>query len=379
MYQSVKNARIGLNLLYLVPGQTGGTETYARMLIPAIHELRPDLELVAFVGRGGLPSDEVEALGARPVELSVQSCGRFLRTAGEQTLLPLAARREGIALLHNFAGTAPYFSASPQVTTTHDVIYAAHRDAHSPLMRFGQSVLVPIGARRAKRVLTVSEASAGEITRVTGVPRTKIDIVPIAARKPVTPTPGAELRARLGISNAPFIIAPAIRFGHKNLKRLLEGIAKVDHDPAPALVLTRFPDSDRAQLASELEGLGLTGRVFVLGWVSDADMDGLYSQAELLAFPALAEGFGLPLLEAMQFGLPVATSNRSSMPEVGGDAALYFDPYDVDSIASAIDQLLSDEVLREQLGTAGRARAAEFSWSRAAAQTLDAYESLLKI
>lgn len=369
--------RIGLNLLYLVPGHTGGTETYARMLIPAIHQLRPDLELVAFIGRGGISAADVSAMGARPVELPMPSTGRLLRVLGEQTLLPRAVRRERIDLLHNFAMTAPYFSAAPQVTSTHDVIYALHPDAHTRLMRLGQSILVPIGARRAERVLTLSEASGKEVARVTGVDPSKIDVVPIAARTPGTPTPEAELRQRLQLGDEPYVLATSARRGHKNLGRLLEAFAQLQHTPAPSLVLPGYASGAEDELKEQIERLDLTERVHLLGWIDDADMDGLYAAAELLAFPSLAEGFGLPVLEAMEHGLPVATSNSSSMPEVGGDAAVYFDPYDVDSIASTIDRLLGDADERIRLATLGRERAREFSWRRAAEQTVAAYEAVL--
>lgn len=366
-----------MNLLYLVPGQTGGTETYARMLIPAIHELRPEWELVAFIGRGGISADDARAMGARPVELRSPSTGRIGRVLGEQAELPMTARRERVELLHNFAMTAPFFSPVPQVTSTHDVIYASHPDAHSRLMRMGQSVLVPIGARRARRVLTLSEASAREIVRVTGVERSKIDVVQIAARTPGEPTPEAELRERLGLGDRPFVLATSARRGHKNLARLLEAVAKLTHTPAPSLVLPGYATGAEPELAELVERLGLSDRVHLLGWIGEADLDGLYVAAEMVAFPSLAEGFGLPVLEAMQHGTPVATSNLSSMPEVGGDAALYFDPYDVDSIAAAIDRLLDDEDLRSRLAVAGRERAARFSWCRAAEQTVAAYERVL--
>lgn len=369
--------RIGLNLLYLVPGETGGTETYARELIPAIHALRPELELVAFIGRGGISADDVAAMGARPVELSMQSTGRFGRVLGEQTLLPRAVRREKIDLLHNFAMTAPFFSAAPQVTSTHDVIYALHPEAHSRLMRAGQSVLVPIGARRAQRVLTLSEASAVEVARVTGVSREKIDVVHIAARTPGKPTPEAELRERLGLGAAPFVLATSARRGHKNLGRLLEAFAQLKNHPSPSLVLPGYATGAEDELTRQIQQLGLTDRVHLLGWISEADLDGLYAHAELLAFPSLAEGFGLPVLEAMEHGTPVATSNISSMPEVGGDAAVYFDPYDARDIARVIGDLLGDAQKRAGLSARGVQRAQQFSWRRAAAQTTAVYDEVL--
>lgn len=360
-----------------MPGETGGTETYARMLIPAMHALRPELELVAFIGKGGVSAEDVRAMGARPVELKSPSTGRILRVVGEQTLLPLAARRERVDLLHNFAMTAPYFSPVPQITSTHDVIYSLHPDAHSWAMRAGQSLLVPMGARRADRVLTLSEASAVEVARVTRVERDKIEVVPIAARTPGPPTPEVDLRARLGLGDRPYVLATSARRGHKNLGRLLEAFSRLSHVPSPSLVLPGYATGAEAELEEQIARLGLSDRVHLLGWIDDADMDGLYAAAEMLAFPSLAEGFGLPVLEAMEHGLPVATSSISSMPEVGGDAAIYFDPYDVEDIAKTIDRLLGDAALRERLAQAGRIRAKTFSWERAADLTTTAYDRVL--
>lgn len=369
--------RIGLNLLYLVPGATGGTETYARELIPAIHQLRPDLELVAFIGRGGIAAADVHEMGAKPVELAMTSVGRLGRVLGEQTLLPAAVRRHKIDLLHNFATTAPFFPGTRQVTSTHDVIYASHPDAHSRLMRWGQSVLAPIGAKRSERILTLSEASAGEIVRVTGVERSKIQVVPIAARTPGVPTPEIELRERLELGSTPFILATSARRGHKNLGRLLEAVAQLKHEPKPTLVLPGYSTGAEPELKQQIDDLGLTDRVKLLGWISEADLDGLYVAAELLAFPSLAEGFGLPVLEAMEHGLPVATSNISSMPEVGGDAAAYFDPYDVNAIATTIDALLAEPARRESMAAAGRERAGQFSWRHTAELATAIYDEVL--
>jgi glycosyltransferase involved in cell wall biosynthesis len=369
--------RIGLNLLYLVPGATGGTETYARMLIPALHELRPEWELLAFIGRGGISPADVTAMGATPIALPMPSTGRVLRVLGEQTLLPLAARKHKVDLLHNFSGTGPCFAGVPQITSTHDVIYASHPESHSALMRLGQGVLIPIAARKAKRILTLSEASAGEIVKHLGIPRERIQVVPIAARPPGPATPENELRDRLELGSAPLVLATSARRGHKNLGRLLEAFAQLKSDPAATLVLPGYATGAETELTEQIDGLGLRDRVRMLGWISDADLDGIYAASTLLVFPSLAEGFGLPVLEAMERDLPVATSNISSMPEVGGDAAVYFDPHDVDAIAAAIDELLVDADLRARLVAAGRERAATFSWQESAKLTAAAYDSVL--
>lgn len=369
--------RIGLNLLYLVPGETGGTETYARMLIPALCELRPDWEFLAFTGRGGVPDADVAAWGAVPVRLPVPSRGRVLRVLGEQFLLPAAARRHGVALLHNLSGTGPRFAGVPQVTTTHDVLYATHPEAHGRIMRLGQSILIPAAARASARVITVSEASAADIAAKLGIPRERIDIVPNASRTPGPATPEPELRRRFGLGRSPLVLATSARRGHKNLIRLLDAFARVETAPAPALVLPGYPTGAESELEAQIDDLGLSDRVHLLGWIDDADLDGLYSACELLVFPSLAEGFGLPVLEAMEHGLPVATSDRSAMPEVGGDAVEYFDPCDTGAIAQAIERLLGDPGLRARLSEAGRERAAKFSWTHSAELTAAVYERAL--
>jgi alpha-1,3-rhamnosyl/mannosyltransferase len=242
-------------------------------------------------------------------------------------------------------------------------------------MRAGQRLLVPMGARRAQRVLTLSEASAKEVARVTGVDRSKIEVVHIAARPAGPAAPEAEMRARLGLGENAYILAPSARRGHKNLGRLLDAASLLEH--RIDIVLPGYATGAEDALAEQIERLGLSERVHLLGWIEDADLDALYAYAQAVVFPSLAEGFGLPVLEAMEHGTPVATSNISSMPEVGGDAAVYFDPYEVHDIARVVDELLGDSALRERLSIAGVRRAGEFSWKKAAEQTTAVYDELL--
>lgn len=161
---------------------------------------------------------------------------------------------------------------------------------------------------------------------------------------------------------------------HKNLSRLLRAFAGVRAQPPPVLVLPGYSTSFEDELEREVAELGIGNRVRLLGWVSDADLEGLYQAAECFVFPSLAEGFGLPVLEAMERGVPVACSNVSAMPEVAGGAARYFDPLDVEDIRTAIDELVGDRALATRLAAAGEGQAQKFSWSRAAEETLAVYE-----
>jgi glycosyltransferase involved in cell wall biosynthesis len=366
--------RVGLNLLYLVPGETGGTETYARRLVPVLADARPDLELVAFVTREAFDALGGDAFGprVRVVSLRVSGRRRAARVAAEQLLLPRRLHRHGIELLHSLGSTAPARPGLPSVLTLHDVVYARYPEAHTRLMALGMRLLVPLAARSAERIIAVSQAAAAEITGVLHVPAERIDVVYEGGRPPGPATPEPDLRARLELGDAPIVLSVSARRPHKNLNRLLHAFAALPE--GPLLVLPGYPTPFEGRLAEAISRLGLRGRVRLLGWVSDADLEGLYHAARCFVFPSLAEGFGLPVLEAMERGLPVACSNTSSLPEVAGDAARYFDPLDVDDIRRAIAELMTDEALRSRLGVAGRERAREFSWGRAAAGTAAVYE-----
>jgi glycosyltransferase involved in cell wall biosynthesis len=365
--------RVGLNLLYLVPGETGGMETYALRLVPELAVARPNLELVAFVNR------EAEALGpdvfgpgVRIVPVPVRGRSRAQRVAAEQLRLPRLLRRNGIELVHSFGGTAPARPGRTSVLTVHDLIYARYPEAHTRLMALGMRVLVPLAARSADRIIAVSEATKAELGHVLDVPSNRVDVVYEGGRPPRPATPEPELRARLDLGGGPIVLSVSARRPHKNLSRLLQAFAGLPEGPLLALPGYRTPFE--GELANEISQHGIGGRVRLLGWVSEADLEGLYRVARCFVFPSLAEGFGLPVLEALERGLPVACSSASSLPEIAGEAARYFDPLDVADMRRAIVELLEDESIRSRLALAGRARAQLFSWQRAASETLAVYD-----
>jgi glycosyltransferase involved in cell wall biosynthesis len=367
--------RVGLNLLYLVPGETGGMETYAVRLVPELAAARPDLELVAFVNREALDARGERAFGPRvrivPVRVSGRS--RVQRAGAEQLLLPRLLRRHGIQLLHSLGGTAPRRPGMASVLTLHDLIYARHPEAHTKLMALGMRALVPLAARSADRIIAVSEATKAEIGRVLDIPSDRVDVVYEGGRPLGPATPESELRARLRLDDAaPLVLSVSARRPHKNLSRLLQAFAGLAE--GPLLVLPGYPTPFEGELAAEVARLGLGRRVRLLGWVSEEDLEALYLAARCFVFPSLAEGFGLPVLEAMERGLPVACSDASSLPEIAGDAVRYFDPRDVTQMRRAIAELLEDGAMRARLAAAGRDRARLFSWERAAAETVAVYE-----
>jgi glycosyltransferase involved in cell wall biosynthesis len=307
----------------------------------------------------------------RVVEAPVSSHTRVRRTASEQTLLAAAVARARVDLLHSLGTTTPLLAPGPQVVTIHDVIYKRHPDAHAGVLSRGMALLVPAAARRARRIIVPSQAVAEDLQTYLGVAAVKVDVVPEGAgRHPsATPTPEAELRERLGLPAGPLVLAVSARRPHKNLSRLIEAMRGLD----ATLVLPGYPTAFDDGLRQEAAG----APVVFAGWVSDEDLEGLYAAATGMVFPSLAEGFGLPVLEAMRRGVPVACSSTTALGEIAGDAALTFDPESTDAIRAALQRLLDDPPERARLVDRGRARAADFSWSAAAEGTVASYRRAL--
>jgi glycosyltransferase involved in cell wall biosynthesis len=159
--------------------------------------------------------------------------------------------------------------------------------------------------------------------------------------------------------------------------RLLDALAAIPSERRPVLVVPGYPTPYEAQLRTRADALGVAADVLWPGWLAGPDLEGLYALAEVAVFPSLYEGFGLPVLEAMARGVPVACSDRSSLPEVAGDAALLFDPEDPAAIRSALERLLADGDERARLAARGRAQAARFSWERTAELTSASYARAL--
>jgi len=365
--------RVAYNLMHLVPGETGGAEVYARRLLPALREQEPDLRMTLFLGGAAAREDWGDGVDVEPLRFDPRS--RVRRVVAEQTLLPRAVRRAGPDLLHNVFNTAPILPHVPQVTTIHDVVFKRYPETHGLLAR-GVEVLVPLAARRSERVLTVSEASKSDLIRFLGVPPDRVDVSPNGPgiREDVRGPSPDEIRARFELPDQPLVLSVLAKRPHKNASRLIEALALV---PQAVLVMPGYSTGYERELEEQIVAAGVADRVRLLDWVDDAMLDGLYRAADCFVFPSLAEGFGLPVLEAMLRGTPVACSNATSLPEVAGDAALLFDPLDVDAISVAVRRILEDDALADRLRRAGLERAKRFTWQETARKTIESYRKVL--
>jgi glycosyltransferase involved in cell wall biosynthesis len=266
-----------------------------------------------------------------------------------------------------------------RVTTVHDLLYMMVPEAHFGVRGLGMRVLVPAAARRSDRVIAISKSTRDDVVERLHVPAERIDIVPqgIGVSAAADPPPEAELRERLGLGDRRVLLSVSTKRAHKNLRRLLDGHARIPAPDRPLLVLPGYPTPYEQELHEHARVLGTEGDVLFLGWLDPAELEGLYGAAECFVFTSQYEGFGMTVLEAMARGVPVACSRASAIPEVAGDAALLFDPESVEEIAVAIRSLLGNAQLRDRLAEAGRRRAAEFSWERTARGTLDTYRRAL--
>jgi glycosyltransferase involved in cell wall biosynthesis len=367
--------RLGVNLLYLVPRQVGGTEIYARRLVAALARELPDTQLVVFCGAEAaavLPDPEWPE-SVRVVRAPVRAASKPLRLAAELAWLPAAADHHGVEVLHSLGTTAPLHGRAVRVTTVHDLIYEHFPGAFPPAARLGLRLVVPAGARRSRRVQVSSSFTKGDVVEHFGLAPEKVDVVPLGLGMRDVPDPAeeADLRARLELGERPVLLTVNAALPHKNLERLLRALPLL---PEPVLVLVGHAGRDSERLRALAAELGVADRVRITGWLSDEDLEGLYRLAAGFVYPSLHEGFGMPVLEAMRRGTPVACADATSLPEVVGDAALLFDPYSVEAIADAARALLAG---RPDLVERGRERAAGFGWERTARAAIESYARAL--
>jgi glycosyltransferase involved in cell wall biosynthesis len=368
---------VGLNLVYLVPGETGGRETYARELVPALQRASSELQFAALVNRdagAGLADELGERVRPVVVPISARNRGRW--AIGEVALVARAAQRARVRLLHSMANFAPVWGRFARVLTIHDLHYMAVPDLLAWPVRVGTSVLVGSAARRADRIIAVSGAGRDEITAGLGVARDRIDVVPNGVRPPPASAPTTGLRERHHLARRAVALSVATDLPHKNLRSLIAALALIAPDQRPVLLMAGH-GTDAGMLARQAEAAGVDGDVRLLGRCSLTELESLYALADCAVFPTLHEGFGLPVLEAMARSVPVLCSDIPALREVAAENALYFDPRSPGQIAQRIQQVIADEALARKLRELGPLRAAAFSWQAAAEGTLASYRRAL--
>jgi glycosyltransferase involved in cell wall biosynthesis len=367
--------RVGINAVFLEP-RFGGLDTYVRALLPELLRLAPEVRFSVYCSPGGREYLSHEQWAAE-VELIVPPLlgRRGLKALGELTLLGAIAGRH-VDLLHSMGMTAPLRTRAVSVVTLADVTWIVAPDpGEAATVRVWRLVVPPV-ARRADRLIALSHAGAEHIVEYLRVPAERIDVVPLAAGVSAlaAPTSAGELRSRLGLGEGPVVLSVSAKKVHKNLERLVRAMARVvERFPSAVLVLPGNPTEHERELRRLAEELQIAANVAFPEYVDAPDLEGLYALAECFVFASVNEGFGIPILEAMRRGVPVACSRASSLPEVAGEAARYFDPLSVPDIAAAVTELLDDRELAARLGALGAQQEKRFAWQATAEGTLESY------
>jgi glycosyltransferase involved in cell wall biosynthesis len=360
---------VGLNALFLDPGGTGGPETYLRGLVPALVEYAPQVRFSLVTTRRGAAALRAEGWSdsLELIAFPADEGQRARRLLAEQVLLPRLAKRRAWDLLHSLASTAPVYVDVPTVITLHDVTFLRLR-TFSRATTFALRWTVVPPSRRADWLVAVSAAARDDAVAELGLGRERFSVVPNGAGRP--PGEAADLdqvRRAYGLDGKRIVLSVAAKRPHKNQELLLRAAALLPEDVVIVLVGQPEPYEDRLrQLTREL---AVAEKVRFLDYVSDAELEALWRLASAAAFPARAEGFGLPVLEAMAHGVAVACSNIPVFREVGGELPSYFDMDDPNAAAAAIERAFQDRA-----ADARRARAAGFTWERTARGTWEAYE-----
>lgn len=268
----------------------------------------------------------------------------------------------------------------PTVLTVHDLIYRLLPQHHKRLNYYFLNAAMPLFVKRATALITVSESSKRDLVKCYGVPTDKVHVIYEAADPGLAAPSPAEIegvRARYSLPER-YMLHVGTLEPRKNLARLLQALELLRArglDVGLVIVGSKgwlYDDFFRA-----LERSPAREAVILPGYVPDADLPAVYGAATVAVLASVYEGFGLPVLEAMAAGTPVACSQTSSLPELGGEAARYFDPYNVEEMAEALAQILRDQDLRREMKRQGLAQAARFSWERAARETMALYEAVM--
>ncbi|MCP4535643.1 MAG: glycosyltransferase family 4 protein [Chloroflexi bacterium] len=358
-----------------------GLSRYAESLTRALVAAHPDhYGLFYNQERSVEPLVGLEHLPARTVALGYKPW-RMLVWLGQLARVGLDRFLPGVELFHATEHLILPLRTAPTILTVHDLIFRHMPDHHKPLNRWYLNLTLPLYCRRASHIIAVSECTRRDLVTAYGLPPEKITVIYEAAAphfRVQSPETLVDVRTRYNLPDRYLIFVSTIE-PRKNLARLLAAFETLWAEGlTDGLVIVGRRGWLYDNFFAQLERSPARDAVIFPGYVPDDDLPAVYAGAQVCIFPSLYEGFGLPVLEAMACGTPVATSSTSSIPEVGGNAALYFDPTDVEEITKVTRRILRDTTLQEKMRAQGLEQAGQFSWERAASETKSVYDAVLK-
>jgi glycosyltransferase involved in cell wall biosynthesis len=371
--------KIGINLLYLLPGMVGGTETYAAGLLQGLAQVDQQDEFVVFVNIESATWPIPEEPNFTRVVCPVRATSRSRRYLFEQCWLPRLLVKYKIDVVHSLGYVGPLISYCSSVVTIHDLNYITLKHTMLAKRRVVLKFFSMQAARRADHVITISNFSKEKITRAIKLNPDKITVIHHGSIKNGNTNLSEnweKLSRRYG-TKEPYVVAFGGGFLHKNIPRLIQAFALLkDEFPHSLVLIGRIPSN--VDLSVEPIEKWAKSRIITTGYVPADHILPFLSHADLFVLPSLYEGFGLPVLEAQQAGVAVACSTAGSLPEVGGQGALYFEPTSVGNIAQTIRNCLADAELSSQLILKGQENLNRFSWDKTARETLSVYQNVFR-
>jgi glycosyltransferase involved in cell wall biosynthesis len=366
--------RVLLNATFFDPAVSGGPETYMRGLTQALHLEFPAVRLIVGTTRSGAATLRADGWAdwADVVALPCEDGQRVRRQLAEQALVPLLARRRNADVVHSLASVAPIRALAPAVITLHDVTFLIRR-TFGTVTTWGMGQVIRRAARHADALITGSVAARDEICSVLGIDPDEIVVVPHGrgrAPRPVAAAAQDDARRRFVLGEHPVILCVGAKRPHKNQEVVVRALADL---PGAVLVLAGHAEPYEDELRRIAREAGVEDRVRFVGYVGDDVLEALWSLCACAAIPTLGEGFGLPLVEAMDRGVAIAASDIPVLREVGGDVPFWFDPHSPAAAAHALAAAIDDP----DAGPRGHERAARFTWEAAAHGTMEAYERAL--
>ncbi|MBP8823397.1 MAG: glycosyltransferase family 4 protein [Flavobacteriales bacterium] len=371
--------RIAVNTRLLLPGKLEGIGWFAHETLRRITAAHPGHQFIYFFDR---PYDArfIHAANVTPVVLAPPTRHPILYRIWFDGMLPWALRRHRADLFLSPDGYLSLRTRVPQLPVMHDLNFEHFpEDLPRAYSRYYRSFF-PRFARKAARILTVSAFSKQDIMATYGIAEEKIDVVHNGigdSFRPLEAAAQATVRQSL-TAGRPYFVSIGSLHPRKNIARLLDafdGFAQQEPEACLVIVGEAFWWDDRMKAA--MARLKHRGRVIFTGRLEQHELHGVLAAARALVFVSYFEGFGIPVAEAMKCGVPVIAANATSLPEVAGDAAIYCDPFNVDSITHAMHRLWNDQDLREQLAAQGLERAAGFTWDRTAQGVWSSVEQVL--
>jgi glycosyltransferase involved in cell wall biosynthesis len=359
--------KIGINAALLGTGggyRQTGISRYIGELVDGLHDV---------IGS----EDSVILLGQRPRKITDSPP---LRIPWEQTGLAASALAKRLDVFHGPVNVVPLLSPVPSVVTVHDLAFLRYPDQLPAKRRAWLVAASRLSAHKARRVITISQRTADDLRDWLKLPADRVTVIPLAPSPRIQPVTGRSLdvfRMKWDIDR-PYILTVGTLEPRKNLPTLLRAFAKIKDDIPHQLVLVGPEGWLTGDLRQTISELHLGDRLRMTGFVSDEELGGWYSAADLFAFPSHYEGFGLPSVEAMRCGVPVLASNSSCFPEVIGDAGVLIPPDDTGLWAETMKSLLADPAPLADLRVKGYARAATFTWTRTAAETYAVYTDVAR-